>query len=49
MEFVSRRPDVSESIAKARQLIAQGNGDLRAVFKDVNNGQPFEVTTTPNI
>ena len=49
MEFVSRRPDIGESVAKARQMIAQGLGDLRAVFKDINVGESFEVTTTANI
>lgn len=49
IEFVSRRADVGESVAKARQMIAQGHGDRRAVFRDVNAGAPFEVTTTANI
>jgi esterase/lipase len=49
IEFVIRRPDISESVAKARQMVAQGLGELRAVFKDVNVGGPFEVTTTANI
>ena len=48
-EFVSRRPEIAESVAKARQLIAQGLGELRAIFKDVNVGESFEVATTPNI
>jgi esterase/lipase len=49
IEFVSRRPDIGESLAKARQMAAQGLGELRAVFKDINVGQSFEVTTTANI
>jgi pimeloyl-ACP methyl ester carboxylesterase len=49
IEFVSRRPDVGDSVAKARQLIAAGQGDARATFKDINLGQPFDVTTTPGI
>jgi esterase/lipase len=49
IEFVSRRPDISESLAKARQMAAQGLGEVRAVFKDINVGQSFEVTTTANI
>lgn len=49
MEFISRRQDIGESVAKARLLMTQGHGDLRAVFKDVNVGQSFEVTTTSNI
>ncbi len=49
MEFISRRPDIGESVAKARQMVAQGLGELRAVFKDVNLGEAFEVATTANI
>jgi esterase/lipase len=49
MEFISRRQDIGESVSKARQMIAQGLGDLQAVFKDINSGETFDVTTTPNI
>jgi len=49
IEFVSRRAEIGESVDKARQMIAQGLGELRAVFKDVNVGDSFEVTTTANI
>ena len=49
MEFVSRRPDIGESVAKARQMMTQGLSELRAVFKDVNVGNAFDVATTPKI
>jgi pimeloyl-ACP methyl ester carboxylesterase len=49
MEFVSRRADIGDSVAKAKQLMAQGQGDLRTEFKDINVGQSFDVSTTPNI
>ncbi len=49
MEFISRRPEIAESVAKAQQMIDLGSGDHRAIFKDVNVGEVFDVTTTPNI
>jgi pimeloyl-ACP methyl ester carboxylesterase len=49
MEFVSRRQEISESVAKAQQMVDLGSGDHRAIFKDVNVGGVFDVTTTPNI
>lgn len=48
IEFVSRRAEISDSLAKARQLAAQGHGETRAAFKDSNGGVLFDVTTTPN-
>jgi esterase/lipase len=49
VEFIGRRVDIAEGLAKARQMIAEGRGDARAAFNDVNTGRTFEVTTTPNI
>lgn len=49
IEFIGRRADIGDSIAKARQMATGGQGDERAAFKDVNNGQPFEVSTTAAI
>jgi hypothetical protein len=49
MEFVGRRPDIAESLAKARQMIAGGQGEVRTTFNEINTGRTFEVTTTPGI
>lgn len=49
MEFIGRRPDIAESLAKARQLIDEGQGEVRTSFNEVNTGRTFEVVTTPNI
>ena len=51
-EFISRRPDVAADLARARALIAAGQGDVKATFADVNvrtTAYDFTVTTTPNI
>ena len=53
-QFISRRPDVAESLQRARQLIAQGRGDEKENFADVNTGEgtssfDFTVTTTAKI
>ncbi|MDE2228507.1 MAG: hypothetical protein KGL11_05645 [Alphaproteobacteria bacterium] len=49
----SARPDVAASLARARQLMVQGQGDVKTTFDDVNTGTggPFAitVTTTPRI
>lgn len=49
----SQRPEVAASLARARQLIAQGQGDTKTTFDDANTntGGSFAmtVTTTPRI
>ncbi|HEV2162608.1 MAG TPA: alpha/beta hydrolase [Stellaceae bacterium] len=49
----SQRPEVADSLARARQLIAQGQGDTNTTFDDfnTNTGGSFAmtVTTTPRI
>src|SRR5579872_608264 len=49
----SQRPEVAASLARARQLIAQGQGDTKTTFDDfnTNTGGAFAmtVTTTPRI
>ena len=42
-------PQVAESVAKARAMVAAGNGDQRASFTDLNNHGPFPVDTTAAI
>jgi esterase/lipase len=49
VEFLTRRSDIAESVAKASQMVAQGLGGTYAVFKDVNTAEPFDVTTTASI
>ncbi len=51
-EFISRRPDISESLAKAHAAVAEGKGDTPMVFSDVNTGPgtsniDFTVNVTP--
>jgi len=49
----SQRPEVAAGLARARQLIAQGQGDAKTTFDDVNTGTggayAMAVTTTPRI
>ena len=49
----SQRPEVAASLARARQLIAQGQGDTKTTFDDFNTstGGSFAMTetTTPRI
>lgn len=49
----SQRPEVAASLARARQLIAQGQGDTKTTFNDFNTntggGFAMTVTTTPRI
>jgi pimeloyl-ACP methyl ester carboxylesterase len=40
---------IESGVAQARQMMAQGKGDARATFPDVNQGQTLSVTTTPRI
>lgn len=37
------------AIAKARQLVADGKGDVRISFPDLAQGIPFQVRATPNV
>jgi hypothetical protein len=50
---VATRPDIADSIARARDLVAAGKGDVEGDFADVNIGPtgPFsaEIATTPAI
>jgi pimeloyl-ACP methyl ester carboxylesterase len=51
-EFIANRPEIAMSIYKARDLIAQGRGDVTTTFNDVNARSSivgFTVTATPNI
>jgi pimeloyl-ACP methyl ester carboxylesterase len=48
-EQLARSPIISQSIAKAQQMVAAGQGGQRTDFMDTNNGQTFAVTTTPAI
>ena len=43
------RRDVTSSLASARAMLAQGKGDVRGQFVDLNGGLTFQVTTTPRI
>ncbi|MGH6975367.1 MAG: hypothetical protein ACRED6_12140, partial [Stellaceae bacterium] len=49
----SQRPEVAASLAHARQLIAQGQGDTKTTFDDFNTGTggvyAMTVMTTPRI
>jgi pimeloyl-ACP methyl ester carboxylesterase len=48
-EQLVRGPAISQSITKAQQMVAAGQGGQRTDFMDTNNGQTFSVTTTPAI
>jgi len=48
-EFLSRRPEIAQSIAKAQVKIAAGRRDDKETFDDVNLGKNFTVSTTPAI
>jgi len=49
----SQRPEVAASLARARQLMAQGQGDVKTTFDDFNantgSAYAITVTTTPRI
>ena len=38
-EFISLRPDIAQSLVKARAMIAEGRGDATDEFADVNTGE----------
>ncbi|HEX5509955.1 MAG TPA: alpha/beta hydrolase, partial [Pseudolabrys sp.] len=40
---------VGESVAKARQFLAGGKGDIRTNFTDLNQGTRFQVNATPKV
>jgi pimeloyl-ACP methyl ester carboxylesterase len=40
---------VASGVEQARQMLAQGKGDVRATFPDVNQGQTLSVATTARI
>ena len=42
-------PQISESVARARAMVAEGRGDERASFTDLNIRGPFSIETTPAI
>jgi pimeloyl-ACP methyl ester carboxylesterase len=48
-----RRSEIRSAVAKAQRLVAEGKGDERADFDDVNTGAngtfSITITTTPNI
>jgi esterase/lipase len=48
-EFLSRRPEIAQSIAMAQAAAAAGRGDEKATFDDVDLGKIFSVSTTPAI
>jgi len=42
-------PQISESVARVRAMVAEGGGDERASFTDLNIRGPFSIETTPAI
>jgi len=48
-EILAQRRDISSSIERARRLIADGQGDTKATFAEINTGRTFTVTTTPKV
>lgn len=46
---LARNPRVAQSIAKARQMLAAGQGGQRTSFEDLNTGSIITVYTTPAI
>jgi pimeloyl-ACP methyl ester carboxylesterase len=49
IEFLSTRPEIAKSLTRAREMIAAGHGDRKALFADVNFNVGFDVETTANI
>jgi pimeloyl-ACP methyl ester carboxylesterase len=47
-ELLSRRAEVTESLARARKLVAAGRGDVPSRFTDFNGDFAVTVTATPN-
>ena len=48
-EILAQRPDIGNSIEQAHRLIADGQGDTKTTFAEINTGRTFTVTTTPNV
>jgi esterase/lipase len=48
-EFLSRRPEIAQSVASAQAAVASGKGNEKTTFNDINLGKIFSVTTTPAI
>ncbi len=46
---LTRNPQVAQSVALARQMVAAGQGGKQSSFTDANNGHTFMVVTTPAI
>ncbi len=47
--LVNLFPQISESVARARAMVAERRGDERASFTDLNIRGPFSIETTPAI
>jgi pimeloyl-ACP methyl ester carboxylesterase len=52
-EFIAKRPEIAADIARARALIAKGEGDRRTTFNDANTSArgsfAIKVSATPRI
>lgn len=48
-EFISRRLEIAQSIAKAQAEVAAGRGDEKTTFDDIDVGKIFSVSATPAI
>jgi pimeloyl-ACP methyl ester carboxylesterase len=52
-EFIAKRPEVAADIARAKALIAKGEGDRRTTFSDANTGGKgsfaIKVSATPRV
>jgi esterase/lipase len=48
-EFLSRRAEIAESVAKAQAAAAAGKSNEKTTFNDIDLGKIFPVTTTPTI
>jgi pimeloyl-ACP methyl ester carboxylesterase len=48
VEFIANRPQVAAGLDRARELVAQRQGDVRTTFADVNGDLVIAVNATPN-
>jgi esterase/lipase len=48
-KFALRKPEIAESLAKAKAMVADGKGDQTANFNEINAGWTFTVSTTARI
>jgi pimeloyl-ACP methyl ester carboxylesterase len=46
---LGRNPRVQQSVSQAQQMVANGHGNDRVSFTNLNNGNEFSVYTTPTI